>query len=180
MIISTFYCVYIWWSYDQLLLLLLGTSVLPPPPSVSRLAVTALTPVGGDERTRARMVQNITLLAPSLLDHQSNQLSKMFCTMFWFHRTLIDNLFLFLINFRWFKADVLLLVILTQTSKKSRKLGIMNPSIYRQFINQIISILDVDNVEICILLPILSVIKIFKLTLSQTLSPFVYEIDFLL
>ena len=48
----------------------------------------------------------------------------------------------------------------------------MNPSIYRQFINQIISILDVDNVEICILLPILSVIKIFKLTLSQTPSPF--------
>ena len=143
--------------------------------------LTPLTPVvEGDERTRARRVQNITLLAPSLLDHQSNQLSKMFCTRFWFHRTLIDNLFLFLINFRWFKADVLLLVILTQTSKKSRKLGIMNPSIYRQFINQIISILDVDNVEICILLPILSVIKIFKLTLSQTLSPFVYEIDFLL
>ena len=111
------------------------------PPSVSRLALTLLTPVEGDERTRARMVQNITLLAPSLLDHQSNQLSKMFCTMFWFHRTLIDNLFFFLINFGWFEADVLLLAILLywhKRHKNSTKLGIMNEnlSIYRRFINQ--------------------------------------------
>ena len=87
--------------------------------------LTPLTPAEeGDERTRARMVQNITLLAPSLLDHQFNQLSKMFCTKFWFHRTLRVNLFrLFLDNSDWVEADVLLLAILTQMSQKSTNWG---------------------------------------------------------